>query len=296
MSRTSSSPTDTRMVPSVMPTAARAAGSSRRCVVVAGCVVRDFGVAEVVGDVDELQGVEEREGSGTVTDDVERHDGTSPTLELTQGERVLGVAGEVREEHPQHTPALGPPALQRGRHLQRRLGHPAHPEVEGLQALGQDPRVEGGHRRAGVPHEVLDGTLDELLRTEDRATEGAALAVDVLRGRVDDDVGTVRQGVREDRCAEDVVHDDLGTRGVGEVAHGRRCRRAPASGCWGSRRRRQRWEPPAPLATARGRRRRRTPSRRPIGAGSRRGSRSTTRTGPATRRRGPPPAPGPPGP
>ena len=97
-----------------------------------------------------------------------------------------------------------------------RLGVDA--QREGLEALEQHPRVERAERRARVPDELLDRPLDVLLGAEDRTAEDAALAVDVLRGGVDDHVGAERERLLEDGRREDVVEDDDRTGGVGELA------------------------------------------------------------------------------
>ena len=54
----------------------------------------------------------------------------------------------------------------------------------------------------------MDVILDELLGTEDGAAEAAALAVDVLGGGVDDDVGAEFEGMLKQGCREDIVDGD----------------------------------------------------------------------------------------
>ncbi len=57
----------------------------------------------------------------------------------------------------------------------------------------QHPGVERRQRRAGVAQDVLVGLGHQLGRAQDRAAQHPALAVDVLGGRIDDDVGAQRQ-------------------------------------------------------------------------------------------------------
>ena len=70
-----------------------------------------------------------------------------------------------------------------------------------------------------MAQEVLQVIGVELLAAQDRAAEGATLAVDVLGCGVDDDVGTELERVLEHRRGEHIVNDDESIGGVGEFAH-----------------------------------------------------------------------------
>ncbi len=91
----------------------------------------------------------------------------------------------------------------RGRRLA--LGADAHGQR--LETLQHHPGVERAHRGAGLADEILQMVGQELFRAEHGAAETAALAVDVLGRRVDDDVGAVRERPLQERRREDVVDD-----------------------------------------------------------------------------------------
>ena len=76
-----------------------------------------------------------------------------------------------------------------------------------LQPLEQHPGVERAERRAGLAQESVQIVGDEFLVGEDDAAEAAALAVDVLGRRIDDDVGAELERLLEERRGEDVVDD-----------------------------------------------------------------------------------------
>ena len=209
-----SSPTETRTVPSVMPTAARASGASRRWVVVAGCV-SDFASPRLFEMSTSLSAFMSANASSLPPVDLEGHHGP-PAVHLPQGQLVLRVATRGTGARPGGARACchssrvratvrheSPPCSTRSDSVSRPLTR--------TQALNGD--IDGPVCRM----RFLTGPVDELARSEHRATEDAALAVDVLRGRVDDDVGAVLERVGEDRRPEDVVDDDLRPGGVGEV-------------------------------------------------------------------------------
>ena len=171
-------------------------------------------VAEVVGDVDDLQRVHQRERLVLASVELEGDDGARRRASGAWRARAAGA-----------TPGTGSTTrVTRGcdsRNLATSRALSAIRSTRSdmrLEALDQHPRVERRHRRARVAHEVLHRAVDELLRPEHGAAEGAALAVDVLGRGVDDDVGAELERLGEDRRAEDVVDDDLRAGGVGEVA------------------------------------------------------------------------------
>ena len=107
------------------------------------------------------------------------------------------------------------PRSRRGRPSARTRSDSVSRPLSSTQALN------GDMRRPGVPHEVLHRPVDELLGAEHRAAERAALAVDVLGRRVDDDVGAELERLGEHRRAEDVVDDDLRAGRVRQLGDGR---------------------------------------------------------------------------
>ena len=117
--------------------------------------------------------------------------------------------------------------LERGRRLR------LHPELERLEALQQDPGVEGRERGAGRAQERGHRIADERFRAGDRAAHHAALAVDVFGRRMNHEIRTELKRALQDRRAEHVVdrkqracliRDRGERRDVGDLGHRvRRC-------------------------------------------------------------------------
>jgi hypothetical protein len=172
-----------------------------------------FGVAQVVGNVDQLQRVHEAEGARAAAFDVEGDHGAA-AVHLAARQCILRMVGAPGVKDARNARLSGqevgdPPRI---------VGLAAHPQIEGFQPLGQQPRIERAERRPGVAKERAQHVLHQRpVVGEDGAAQAAALAVDVLGGRIDDDVGPKPQGLLEDRRGEHVGDDDAGTRRVGKV-------------------------------------------------------------------------------
>ena len=170
MSRGSSSPTDRRSIPSVMPISSRTGGGDAG---VGGR--RRVGhqrprVAEVVRDVDQLRA--RRAGAcACARSSTNSAMIVPPPLHLAHREVVLRMAGEARIEQSRHA------AVERGGDGGRVLVRPADAEVERLEALEHDPRVERAEHRAGVARHREIGVGDPLLRAEHRPGEHPPLPV-----------------------------------------------------------------------------------------------------------------------
>ena len=96
------------------------------------------------------------------------------------------------------------------------LGLLAHPDRQRLQPLEQRPGVEGRQARAGVAEIVVQILVDPLLVGKDDAAEAAALAVDVLGRRIDDDMRAELERLLLQRRGEDIVDDQPRADRVGE--------------------------------------------------------------------------------
>ena len=173
-----------------------------------------FGVAEVVGDFDEAEGVHRLEGGGFAAFDFEG-DERAASGHLRHGEVALGVVGAGG------VPDAGDLRLG-GEEIGDGGGGAASgvdAQRQGFDAFEQEPGVEGRDRGAGIADEGLQRVLDPFGAAEHRATENASLAVDMFGAGVDDDVGAELEGFLQQRGGEDVVdHDDCAGR-VGEVGH-----------------------------------------------------------------------------
>ena len=95
---TASRPTESRSMPSVMPSSARASGLSRWCVVVAGWVIRLLASPRLLEMRISLQCVEEAEGRRLAAGDLEGHDLAEPRHLLARQRRlrVVGAAAIER--------------------------------------------------------------------------------------------------------------------------------------------------------------------------------------------------------
>ncbi len=105
--------------------------------------------------------------------------------------------------------------------VRRRVGLAAHAQMQGLEPLQQHPRIEGRHRRPGLPQQHVDVLLDERLRGENDSAEAAPLTVDMLGRRIDDAVRAERERALPQGRREHIVDDEPGAR----LARDRRDRR-----------------------------------------------------------------------
>ena len=174
-----------------------------------------LGVAQVVGDVDQRQRVQESERAIAPALELERYDGAA-VAHLGHRQLRLGMARKRRIEDPRDPPV--PAQVLGDRQRVCRVARQA--QLERLQALEHDPGVERARRRPRVTQEGRQLVGDEgLVAGEDRAAEGPALAVHVLGGGVDDHVCAVLHGPLQDRGREDVVDDELGAGRMGKLGH-----------------------------------------------------------------------------
>ena len=134
-----------------------------------------------------------------------------------------------------------------------------HPDREGRDAAQDEERVERCERRAGIDLDALDRG-DPLLRADDDAGEHVAVAAQVLRRRLDDEVRPELERPADVRRGERVVDDDRRPVAVGDLGERRDGRPRRSSGWRWSRRRGRASAPPrGPPRPPRGRSCRRSP-------------------------------------
>ena len=79
-----------------------------------------------------------------------------------------------------------------------------HADGERFERLREQPRIEGAHRRAGVPRK--EAAIGEVVPVADDGTaEHSTLAIDVLRGGMHHDLRPVFEWALQVRCGEAVV-------------------------------------------------------------------------------------------
>ena len=100
-----------------------------------------FGVAQIVGDVDQLERIGEAERRFLAAFDLERHHAAA-AVHLGAGQIVLRMIGAERIEHARD---LALPGQEIG-DLQRVLAMRAHAQVQRLQALQMQPGIERADR------------------------------------------------------------------------------------------------------------------------------------------------------
>ena len=69
-----------------------------------------------------------------------------------------------------------------------------HPQFEGFQPLQQEPGIHGTERGAGMAQEGLQLFFDIAAAAQHHAAQGPALAIDMLGGGIDDDIGAMLEG------------------------------------------------------------------------------------------------------
>src|SRR5688500_1936891 len=141
-------------------------------------------VTEIAGVGRELERVQEAPRAAQIIE-VENDDAAAPR-HLSTGECVLGMALEERV-------ANAPPAsvsIEMAGDTERAGDVALHAHAERLQRLREEPRIERGERRTRLTREESD--VGDVVRRADHDTaHRSALAVDVFRRRVDDEIGAV---------------------------------------------------------------------------------------------------------
>ena len=255
-------------MPSLMPSSERVLRAMqlevRRCGRVGH---KALGVAEIVRNADQTQSVEAAERALLAAFDLERDD-LAAARHLPCRECRLRVIGAARSRGRASRPG--------GRRGSRRFcAAVAHCALTRTGSVSRPLSMT--HALKGL----IDGPVwrshsctylvDEIAFAQHGAAKATALAVDVLRRRIDDDVGAERERPLQHRRRKDVVDDGQNAVIAGDLAAPRRYRRAQASG-WTASRRRTSW-----CSGDRRRARRRDPCRRPASIQCRSADRASRR-------------------
>src|SRR6266516_6923338 len=160
------------------------------------CRVRDqaFRVTEIVADANKLERILKTERAALAAFDFKSNERRA-AAHLLLHNRGLWMIRPARIDEPRNFRMSG----DRDRKRCRAVGLPPHAHSERLKPFEQHPRVKRRHRRAGLPDKNMDLVYDEFLRAENNATEAAALAIDMLGGRVHDAIGAKRQRALKQR-------------------------------------------------------------------------------------------------
>ena len=169
--------------------------------------------AERLGEQEELRPRRERDRLLLGLD--EERDHAAEVAHLPARDLVAGMAGQAGVEHAldRRRARRGTPAIARGV-----LAVLAHPERERLQPAQDEPAVE----RARAPRRATSAGSGAARRApasfvRDDAADHVGVAAEVLRRRVDDEVGAERERLLEVRRGEGVVDDEQRAGGVGGV-------------------------------------------------------------------------------
>ncbi len=96
----------------------------------------------------------------------------------------------------------------------------AHPQVQGFEALEEDPRVERAEGWPGSTQEA-DHFFHMLAAPGNHTAHATALAIDELGGRMHDNISAQQQRLLQGRRAETVVDDQHRALGVGDLGQRR---------------------------------------------------------------------------
>ena len=194
-SSTASMPQDTRMNPSSKPSALRVARGDARMRHDRRVLDQALDAAERLGAREDADGREEGLRGGQAAADQHEREHPAEALHLALGERVLRVARQARPRHPLDLRVL---REELGDVLGvRRVALHAH--VERLQAAQHEEAVERARHAADRVLEEAEALGERVVAREHRAADDVAVAVQVLRRRVDDDVGAELEGALEVR-------------------------------------------------------------------------------------------------
>ncbi len=160
--------------------------------------------------------------------DDEGHDATAAAL-LTDGQRVLRMAGQARVVDALHARVR----LQPARELERAGAVRAHPQLQRLQALEDDPGVERRERRTGVAQERGERIMDQCARPEHRPAQHPPLPVEILGGRVNDEVGAQFAAAAAAPACRSSCPPPARRRADAQAAPAPRCRRSRSAGLEG---------------------------------------------------------------
>ena len=173
-----------------------------------------LGVAEIVGDADDLQRVLEAE-CGLPSALHLKADQRRTALHLAGDDVGLGMVVATRIDHLRHLRMAGEMSGQPA----SAFGLLPDPERQRLQPLEQCPGVEGREAWPRVPEIVVQVLVDPLLVGQDHAAEAAALAVDMLGRRIDDHMRAELQRLLQKRRRENIVDDQPRADRVGQRGH-----------------------------------------------------------------------------
>ena len=117
-----------------------------------------FCVAQIVGDVDQLERILEAERRRLPARNFKRHD-TAAAVHLRAREFVLRMVVAERIKHARDLCCSARKSATAGALAQCA----AHAQIKRLEALQMHPGVERAHRRPGVAQEDLQMILEEIL-------------------------------------------------------------------------------------------------------------------------------------
>ena len=175
-----------------------------------------FGIAQIVGNADDLERIGKRKRRLLSANNIKRHQ-IAAALHLAFYQCRLRMIGAARIQHARHARLRAEKIrhLGGGGHLRR------HAHRQGFEPLQQHPGIERRQRWPGLAQQVVDILVDEFGAGENNAAEAAPLPVDVFCCRIDDAVGPQLQRALQQRRGEDIVHDQRRAACMGDFGHRR---------------------------------------------------------------------------
>src|SRR5829696_8021878 len=190
MSSGSSSPTERRTSPSVMPAASRCGAGTEPCVIETGCVMS-------VSAAPRFSASEQSR-----TEFIRRTRAARRLLASREPGLREGFEAGVGEAHDARVPR------EEARDAQRVLRVARHADAERLDALEREPRVEGRLDGAGGLADEVEPLVEPGVAGDEGAADGRVVPLDELGRGVEDDVGAEVERALEGGRQERVVDDE----------------------------------------------------------------------------------------
>ena len=173
-----------------------------------------FGIAQIIGNLDDLQRIAKPESRLFAAFDVKRNQ-CAARPHLGHCQCVLRMTGQARENHLRNAVIVFKDTCD----MQRRIRHRPAAQIQRGHAVQHDPRGKRRHRTARVLHVRFSHFADKLLGAANHPAQRAALPVDMLGGGIDNNISALGHGLAEHWCRKHVVHNHQRPHGMRDFRH-----------------------------------------------------------------------------